>query len=572
MGVVFSQKADIRVSAFLYFHYLVIMKFISSFFTLFFFLGTYAQDVDSIQVKLRDEARKATTEEERIKRYTDLGEYLVETDLQRAEQTFTEVIQIIESCPGHDHAKDSYLANAYTKLGVINRRGANYSEALSYYLKAKRIYEEIGDRSNVGDLIHNIGIVYRYQKDYIRSIRNFKEAIRINEEANDMFGVAAAHNMIGVSYRRINKIDSALISYQKAKEIFTFLKSEEDIRGVNNNLATLYSSQGDYQKSLPIKLDNLRYYKQLGNQMSTCVAYFNISRDYDRMGEYTRSLKYADSSLAIAHKEGFKERISRGYLRKSKIYKGMGNYKRAYEDYVLFKKYTDSIFNIETVKKLQELELNYEFDKEKRELETQSKEQESQVNLYVFLFILALVVGGVVGYLLYRNYTARVRIVKEKLEKEKLKEELLLEKVKVSESELKSLVADNSMRLQFITELSEQIKEDKKGTDSKDIQQYTQALMLKLQQQIATESKLSSIQDRIEEVNRGFDKKIMELFPNLTKTEREVCALLRLNLSIKEIASIRNATTDSVKASRYRIRKKLQVPGGVELEHFIQSL
>ena len=64
----------------------------------------------------------------------------------------------------------------------------------------------------------------------------------------------------------------------------------------------------------------------------------------------------------------------------------------------------------------------------------------------------------------------------------------------------------------------------------------------------------------------------MELYPNLTKTEREVCALLRLNLSIKEISSIRNATTDSVKASRYRIRKKLEVPSGVELEHFIQSL
>ena len=120
--------------------------------------------------------------------------------------------------------------------------------------------------------------------------------------------------------------------------------------------------------------------------------------------------------------------------------------------------------------------------------------------------------------------------------------------------------------------LSEQIKEDKKATDSKDIHQYTQALVLKLQQQITTESKLSSIQDRIEEVNRGFDKKIIELYPNLTKTEREVCALLRLNLSIKEIASIRNGTTDSVKASRYRIRKKLQVPSGVELEHFIQSL
>jgi DNA-binding CsgD family transcriptional regulator len=216
--------------------------------------------------------------------------------------------------------------------------------------------------------------------------------------------------------------------------------------------------------------------------------------------------------------------------------------------------------------------LKYEFEKEKKQLEVNSQQKERELKFYILIFIILLAGGGYMGYLLYRNYTARVRITKEKLEKEKLKKELLREKVKVSESELKSLVADNSMRLKFIQEFSDRIKGDRKDTNSKDIQQYTQTLLLSLKQQIATESKLSSIQDRVEEVNRGFDKKIMGLYPNLTKTEREVCALLRLNLSVKEIASIRNATIDAVKASRYRIRKKLQVPSGVELEHFIQSL
>jgi DNA-binding CsgD family transcriptional regulator len=531
-----------------------------------------AQQKDSLFTVLKENAENAKTESNRIETYTALGEYQLETDLQRSEKTFQEIVQIIESCPGHDHTRDRFLANALTKLGVINRRKGNYSIALEYYLKALKIYEDIDDFSNVGDVIHNIGVVYRYQEDYLRSIQNFQEAIKINLKMKDTFGVAAAYNMMGVSYRRIDKLDSALISYHKAKEIFQTLNSEEDVRGVNNNMATLYSHQGDYQKSLPIKLDNLAYYKNVGNQMSICVAYYNISRDYDMMNQYDTSIQYADSSLMVALQEGFKERISKAYLRKSVIYRNMKSFKNAYENYKRYKQYSDSIFNIETVKKLQELELKFEFEKEKEELESISEEKESEIKLYVFLFILAMIVGMTVGYLMYRNYTARARIVREKLEKEKLKKELLHEKIKTSESELKSLVADNSMRLKFIQELSQQIKNDRKETDSKDIQQYTQSLLLRLQQQITTESKLSSIQDRMEEVNRGFNEKLIELYPSLTKTEREVCALLRLNLSIKEIASIRNATIDSVKASRYRIRKKLQVPSGVELEHFVQSL
>ena len=536
----------------------------------FFHLISFGQEIDTTLVRFKSELNKVNSKEKKIELFLSLSDYQLTKNFNEAEDYLLQAEELINS--GSIRNKNKHLASVYARLGVIERRKGDYDEAISFYLKAKKVYEDLGETLMLADIIHNIGIVYRYQNDNIKAIGNFKEAIKLHKTIKNTYGIAAAYNMIGVSYRRINELDSALVYYNRAKALFQQIDKNEDVRRVYNNLATLYAVQKRFDKSIPLKIKNLAYYKSVGNKMSTSVGYFNLSMDYSHTGELEKSLEYADSSLNIALEEGYKERISRTYLRKSIVYRQMSRYKEAYENYINYKKYSDSVYNIESIKKIQELELKNEFDKEKRELETQSKEQESQVKLYVFLFILALVVGGVVGYLLYRNYTARVRIVKEKLEKEKLKEELLLEKVKVSESELKSLVADNSMRLQFITELSEQIKEDKKATDSKDIHQYTQALVLKLQQQITTESKLSSIQDRIEEVNRGFDKKIIELYPNLTKTEREVCALLRLNLSIKEIASIRNGTTDSVKASRYRIRKKLQVPSGVELEHFIQSL
>jgi tetratricopeptide (TPR) repeat protein len=537
---------------------------------LLFSLVSFGQEIDTTLVRLKNKLTKVSTKEKKIKVLLSLGDHQLERNFNEAESYLLQAEVLINS--GSVKNKKEHLASVYARLGVIQRRKGNYSDAVSFYLKAKKVYVSLQDTLMIADIVHNIGIVYRYQKENIKAIENFREAVELHEKIKNTYGVAAAYNMMGVSYRRLKELDSALIYYDKAKALFQQINKDEDVRRVYNNLATLYAVQKQYDKSIPIKLENLNYYKSVGNKMSTSVAYFNLSMDYSKTGKLQRSLKYADSSLNIALSEGYKERVSRTFLRKSIIYKQMSNYKKAYENYVSFKVYSDSIYNIESIKKIQELELKHEFDKEKSELEIQSEEQESKAKLYIFLFILALVVGGVVGYLLYRNYTARVRIVKEKLEKEKLKEELLLEKVKVSESELKSLVADNSMRLHFITDLSKKIKEDKKETGSKDIQQYTQSLILRLQQQIATESKLSSLQDRIEEINIGFNSKIMELYPSLTKTEREVCALLRLNLSIKEIASIRNGTTNSVKALRYRIRKKLEVASGVELEKFIQSL
>ena len=528
------------------------------------------QELDTTYINLNKKLEFESDPQKIVNLYFELSDHQLTRDFNESNDFLTKAEEVINSNTIEN--KEFNLAELYSRLGVISRRKGDYTKAIYYYLEAKKLYEDLKDTLNIGSIVHNLGVVYRFQNDNERAIQNFKEAVLLHEIVKDTLGIAAAYNMMGVSFRRVSELDSALYYYNKAMHLFTLAKSDENIRRVNNNLSTLYAVQKKYDKSIPIKLTNLSYYKKEGNKLSISVAYSNLSRDYSGLGDHARAMKYADSSLAIALKEGYTERISRTYLRKSIINRETAQFKDAYENYKKYKTYADSVHDINDVKRIQEIELKYEFEKEKEQLEIRAEEQKQRLILYIIVAVLLLVGGGFIGYLLYRNYTARVRIVKEKLEKEKLKKELLAEKVKVSESELKSLVADNSMRLKFIQELSEQIKGDRKETDSKEIENYTKSLIFRLQQQITTESKLSSIQDRIEEVNHGFDQKIIELYPSLTKTEREVCALLRLNLSIKEIASIRNATTDSVKALRYRIRKKLNVGKNVELEHFIQSL
>lgn len=182
-----------------------------------------------------------------------------------------------------------------------------------------------------------------------------------------------------------------------------------------------------------------------------------------------------------------------------------------------------------------------------------------------------LIVSIGLCYLIIRDRKYIKRITKT-LEEEKCKSAMLQKELKESKSELKTLVADNNMRLLFKKQLLEQLKEDHHVRTSTEIKNYTQALILKLKLQISTEDKLSSLHNKVHTLNSEFQSKIIELYPNITKTEREVCSLLRLNLSIKEVASIRNATVGSVKIIRHRIRKKMEVPEGEILEHFVQSL
>ena len=55
-------------------------------------------------------------------------------------------------------------------------------------------------------------------------------------------------------------------------------------------------------------------------------------------------------------------------------------------------------------------------------------------------------------------------------------------------------------------------------------------------------------------------------------TDLRFCALLRLNLSTKDIAQMTNLTIRGVEAARYRLRKKLDIPDGTGLVDFLIDL
>jgi DNA-binding CsgD family transcriptional regulator len=58
----------------------------------------------------------------------------------------------------------------------------------------------------------------------------------------------------------------------------------------------------------------------------------------------------------------------------------------------------------------------------------------------------------------------------------------------------------------------------------------------------------------------------------LTNSDLKVCAYLQLNLSSKEIAQLMNISVRGVEMSRYRIRKKLNLPQEQSLSEFLNGV
>jgi Y_Y_Y domain len=72
-----------------------------------------------------------------------------------------------------------------------------------------------------------------------------------------------------------------------------------------------------------------------------------------------------------------------------------------------------------------------------------------------------------------------------------------------------------------------------------------------------------------DQVHSNFLARVKKHFPFLTITDLKLCAYLHINLTSKEIAQLLGISVRGVETSRYRLRKKLDIPGEMSLNTFL---
>lgn len=99
------------------------------------------------------------------------------------------------------------------------------------------------------------------------------------------------------------------------------------------------------------------------------------------------------------------------------------------------------------------------------------------------------------------------------------------------------------------------------------------AHMRKVLRSIANEISLENNWEQFElhfnQIHQNFLVRLRKEFPDLTHNDIKLISYLKLNLSSKEIAPLLNLSVRGVEASRYRIRKKMNLNPSVNLTEFI---
>jgi DNA-binding NarL/FixJ family response regulator len=103
--------------------------------------------------------------------------------------------------------------------------------------------------------------------------------------------------------------------------------------------------------------------------------------------------------------------------------------------------------------------------------------------------------------------------------------------------------------------------------------QDAKAQMRKVLRSIASEMMIENNWEQFElhfnQIHQNFLVRLRKEFPDLTHSDIKLISYLKLNLSSKEIAPLLNLSIPGIEASRYRIRKKMNLNPNINLTEFI---
>lgn len=443
------------------------------------------------------------------------------------------------------------LAKTYLLIG-------NYPKSLNLYQAV--IQNKSASSNELLSAYNGIGIIYYYQRDYKNAIKYYDQALAISstkkaELEDEKVLKQNLLNNLGIIYEEMKSFEKANFFYNASLNISRQLNDENNIAHVLTNQGRLFHKQGKNELALKYYIEALEIRKKNNDESGIALSYDGLGEFYFELGQYDTAENYLKEAIKLGQHNGDLLTVRRASANLYKLYHEKGNYKQAFNALSLNKQVSDTLFNVERSNKIAQLEMQFDFDR-KRNQELARQREKELIYLSVGIgLILSLVIVSLLFYL-QRNKIRNSQLEQAHL---KLEKENLEKDIELKDKELTTGIIHLMQKNELIDHISEKLLKIKQDV-GKDLQPEMQRVVTDLQSNLRPEL-LKEFEFRFQQVHENFYDILNEKFPNLSPSERKLCAFLKLNMTTKEISAITHQNIKSIEIARTRLRKKLNLTG-----------
>ncbi len=454
-----------------------------------------------------------------------------------------------------------------------NPNGDNMPESFRYYLKSLGIAEEIKDTALLAMIYNNLAGVFSDAQNWDACTDYYKKAQLLYDKWNDSINRATVYLNLGSAYLNAGKVDSSRNYFEKAIPIFraknkqlylqmclvlysySLLNEKRYTEAINYaEKAFIYIQTHGYNENIflsKIVLSDIYYLKG-----RTCYETGNLtlSTEYLR-----RSYHLLDSLRADTRILGIAEPLCMSYEKTGRTDSANFFYKQV-------KIKSDSLLNNQrrNFGKLAAVQMEYEKEIKEKQIQLLFRQTIQKRNLLIFIGSGILLITLVVILFLQLRLAQHKKKREESEKKRALleKQQAMLEKetadIKLESqtremaTNVMNLIRKNELMLEFSNRL---VLIGKNTADERTESEIMQ--LINSMEQNANNNVWEEFELRFNQVHNSYYERLLSRFSDLSPGDLKLCALLKLNLSTKEICELSGQRASTLDTARYRLRKKL---------------
>jgi len=369
-------------------------------------------------------------------------------------------------------------------------------------------------------------------------------------------------NTLALAYHRTGKYDSAMHYYDKALAE-TINNDRLGWKGIiSGNMGQVFYLLKRYDTAIALLEKDYHMsmeYKYFDNAANSLQW---AARANDAIGNRAKALQQVREAMGLiklAPDEGYQQNI---YNAAISIYRENGLADSAVYFSVLYQQLHDSIEKKIAISSLAISNMRLSEEKSRYNIRRLQLDKKSQMQQRNFI-ILSILLLAVISVLLLNRQRVKLKYQQESLEKEK----------QIKETELAAARQQMEIFTQNIiekTSLIEKLEHQMKETNSSAGQQETIAALSNLT--ILTEHDWEQFKELFEKMYPMFFHRLNGRAKDITVAEQRMAALMRLQLTTRQMASMQGISPDSVHKTRQRLRQRLSVSNDTNLEDFLVTL
>lgn len=471
--------------------------------------------------------------------------------------------------------KDSSgLAFSNRVIGVAHWARGSYDRGLEYLLDGLSLYRNQKDTLGEANCLMNIGLIYADRSDNDLALEYYFEALKLFESIQAANRSATTYVKLATIFIRQDKFSAAYDFLQRAEYIHG---SDEFLYGMSeilNRYGLLKTKTEEYDSATLYLNHSLEVSKKIQDIDGITRNYISLADVALRTNDIDGAEVFLNEALAAARKVQSHKWLKEIYSRLQRIARRKGDLEKAIVYLDQYVQQKDSIFNEQTLNNISRLETELATAEQRRQLDSKENEivileQESEIQrsrILVLIILMAAVIISAVLIIRNRQLSAQRKEQLAKKEADEAKKEL-----EFKNRELVSYTVNFVQKNQLFEELMNSVSEMKKNT-SDETRKGLIGMERTIKRHLQIDRDWEDFKMRFENLHTGFFDKILEREASLTGNDLKLCALVKMNFSIKEISEMMGISTESVKTARYRLKKKLNLPGEMSLNDFLNTV